>query len=184
MTRDVFGDQIADLTGPLLKLAVDSAYYGGNPIPRDPSAYRPARLAPPPDELLATAAKVPGAILQGLSAATSPRPSVQQQEASVHSEPTGGERRTMTTKTQQTKPDPVPKRRPLLNVTRDSVKAEPGKVSEQADTGSKDDQPQVDSVGTTHGTQLGTQTHTETDPVGADTDGAGESADPGANAAA
>lgn len=182
LTRDVFGDQIAELTGPLLKLAVDSAYYGGNPIPRDPSAYRPARLAPPPDELLATAAKVPGAILQGLSAATSPRTSEQQQDASVQSEPTGSERRAVTTKTQQTKPDPVLKRRPQLNVMRDSVKAEPGKVGE--DTGSKDGQPQVDSVGTTNGAQLGTETHTETDPIGADTDGAGESANPGGDAAA
>jgi hypothetical protein len=66
----VFGDRIADLTEPLLKLAVDSAYYEGDPVPRDPTVYRPVRLFPSPAELLATAAKVPGAIAEGLAAAT------------------------------------------------------------------------------------------------------------------
>lgn len=77
LIRDVvpFGDLIADATEPLLKLAVDSAYYDGNPIPKDPSAYRPARLFPSPAELVATASKVPGAIEEGLAAATSPTPS-------------------------------------------------------------------------------------------------------------
>ena len=77
MIRDLvpFGDQIADLTEPLLKLAVDSAYYDGNPIPRDPSAYRPARVIPSPVELLATALNIPGAIQEGLAAAVSGEPS-------------------------------------------------------------------------------------------------------------
>lgn len=189
LTRDVFGDQIADLTGPLLKLAVDSAYYDGNPIPRDPSAYRPARLAPPPDELLATAAKVPGAIVQGLSAVTSTRPPVRQQrqETSVQAEPTVTEQRTEPVKTHKGTPDVVPKRGPQLNVVRDSVKAEPGKVggvAEDGDTDPKDDQRQVDSVVTVNGPQLETQTPSKADPVGADTDDAAESADPGADAAA
>ena len=50
LIRDVlpFGDLIADLTEPLLKTLVDSAYSGGNPIPADPSQYRPARLGPSP----------------------------------------------------------------------------------------------------------------------------------------
>ncbi len=46
LIRGVFGDYIANVTAPLLKLAVDFGYYGGNPIPTDPSAYRPGRLFP------------------------------------------------------------------------------------------------------------------------------------------
>ena len=61
-----FGGAIADLTEPLLKVMVDSAYYDGNPIPSDPSRYRPARLAPSLGELVSTAAKVPRAIHEGL----------------------------------------------------------------------------------------------------------------------
>lgn len=68
LIRDVvpFGDAIADLTEPLLRLMVDSAYYDGNPIPSDPSRYRPARLMPTLPELVATIAQVPGAIAEGL----------------------------------------------------------------------------------------------------------------------
>ena len=77
LIRDVlpFGDQIANLTEPLLKLAVDAAYYDGNPISRDPSAYRPARLFPSPAELITTAVNIPGAIQEGLAAAVSGMPS-------------------------------------------------------------------------------------------------------------
>ncbi|MFW0151871.1 PE-PPE domain-containing protein [Mycobacterium sp. smrl_JER01] len=60
-----FGNTIADLTEPLLRLIVDSAYYGGNPIPSDPSRYRPARLMPSLGELISAAAKAPGAIREG-----------------------------------------------------------------------------------------------------------------------
>ncbi|WP_246228989.1 PE-PPE domain-containing protein [Mycolicibacterium psychrotolerans] len=70
LIRDVvpFGDTIADLTEPMLKLIVDSAYYGGNPVPSDPSRYRPARLMPSIGELITTAAKMPGALREGLEA--------------------------------------------------------------------------------------------------------------------
>ena len=70
LIRDVvpFGDAIADLTEPLLRLIVDSAYYDGNPIPSDPSRYRPARLMPSLGELATTVSKVPGAIHEGLEA--------------------------------------------------------------------------------------------------------------------
>ncbi len=44
LIRGIFGDYIANVTAPLLKWAVDFGYYGGNPIPSDPSAYRPGRL--------------------------------------------------------------------------------------------------------------------------------------------
>lgn len=68
LIRDVvpFGGAIADLTEPLLKLIVDSAYYDANPIPSDPSRYRPARLGPSLGELVSTVSKVPGAIQEGL----------------------------------------------------------------------------------------------------------------------
>lgn len=65
-----FGDVIADATEPLLKVAVDSAYPDNNPIPDDPSEYTPARLVAPPAELAAAAQRVPGAIQEGLRAAT------------------------------------------------------------------------------------------------------------------
>ncbi|KRE34704.1 hypothetical protein ASG82_00325 [Mycobacterium sp. Soil538] len=70
LIRDVvpFGNTIADLTEPMLKLIVDSAYYDGNPIPSDPSRYRPARLMPSIGELITTAAKMPGALREGLEA--------------------------------------------------------------------------------------------------------------------
>ena len=61
-----FGNFIADLAEPLLKVLVDSAYYDGNPIPADPSQYRPARLFRPPNDIVATVAKIPGAIQEGL----------------------------------------------------------------------------------------------------------------------
>lgn len=110
-----FGDLIADLTEPLLKTLVDSAYYGGNPIPADPSQYRPARLFPPPNEIVATAAKIPAAIQEGIADATSPEPTttstitVMADEAIVEDES-----------------------KPLTNVVRDSDKAVPGSLDMDA----------------------------------------------------
>nr|WP_090339816.1 PE-PPE domain-containing protein [Mycolicibacterium malmesburyense]CRL68405.1 PE-PPE domain-containing protein [Mycolicibacterium malmesburyense] len=199
LTRDVFGNQIADLTGPLLKLAVDSAYYGGNPIPRDPSAYRPARLAPPPNELLATAAKVPGAIVQGLSAASSPRSSQQpattvQPETTVDPEPTldpepeTTQRRTDTARLARTEParptapSNTQQRRPQRNVLRDSVKALPGRLRDSF--GPKRTQRQNDSAVTVNAPQLGPGHDAGTDSVGASSDAPGGGADTGTDAAA
>ncbi|MBX7456402.1 PE-PPE domain-containing protein [Mycolicibacterium sp. 3033] len=70
LIRDVvpFGDAIADVSEPLLKVIVDSAYYDNNPIPSDPSRYRPARLVPTVGEIAETVAKVPGAVRGGLKA--------------------------------------------------------------------------------------------------------------------
>lgn len=197
LIRDVFGDQLAELTGPVLKLAVDSAYYGGNPIPRDPSAYRPARIAPPPDELLATAVKVPGAILQGLSA-SAPRPTTQpetavEQEATVDPEPTvepeTTQRRTDTTRLATAEPPRRPgaddpetaqKRRPQLNVLRDSVRALPGKLRDGF--GPKRVQRHDDSA--TEGPQLGTADVSGTDTTGGNAGTPGDGAKAGADAAA
>ncbi|MGE2728845.1 PE-PPE domain-containing protein [Mycolicibacterium vaccae] len=68
LIRRVLGDAVADVSAPLLKLIVDSAYYDGNPIPSDPSRYRPARLMPSLGELVQTAVQVPGAVREGLDA--------------------------------------------------------------------------------------------------------------------
>lgn len=121
LIRDVlpFGDFIADLTEPLLKTLVDSAYYGGNPIPADPSQYRPARLFPPPNEIVDTVAKIPGAIQEGLDAVTSPEP---EPEAQLEPE---------TTSTISLIADEAPvdeESGPLTNVVRDSEKAVPGSL--------------------------------------------------------
>ena len=72
LVRDVvpFGNVIADLTEPLLTQIVNSAYPNGNPIPADPSKYQPATPFSSVTQLAATAAKIPGAIQQGLTAAT------------------------------------------------------------------------------------------------------------------
>ncbi|MGV0874478.1 PE-PPE domain-containing protein [Mycolicibacterium sp. XJ879] len=69
---DVFGRRVAAFTDPLLTLLVDSAYYGGNPIPSDPSAYRPATLFPSLMRVLDTVVRIPGAIAEGWHAATAP----------------------------------------------------------------------------------------------------------------
>ncbi|MFI5511246.1 PE-PPE domain-containing protein [Mycobacterium sp. NPDC051804] len=72
LIRGIFGDYIADVTAPLLKVAVDSGYYGGNPIPSDPSAYRPGRIFPSISDVLTTLVKLPGAILETLAAIVAP----------------------------------------------------------------------------------------------------------------
>jgi PE-PPE domain len=110
-----FGDFIADLAEPLLKTLVDAAYYNGNPIPADPSKYRPARLLPPPNEIVAAAAKIPAAIKEGIEDATSPGPST-----------------TTTTTTLVADEAPGDESKPLMNVVRDSAKAVPGSLEVNA----------------------------------------------------
>jgi PE-PPE domain len=125
LIRAVLGDRIADISNPLLKLAVDSAYYGGNPIPSDPSAYRPARLFPSPGDLLATVAKIPGAIKETLEAATAAPESTKApttetvERSTVERTPPSDETIEETSK-------------PLTNVVRDSPKATPRKIGDDA----------------------------------------------------
>lgn len=166
LIRDVFGDQLADLTGPLLKLAVDSAYYGGNPIPKDPSAYRPARLLPSPGELWSTATKIPAAIQEGLAAISPPS-----QSRTTTDTTTGTTAATAATVDDES--DGNDAAAPRLNVVRDSAKAEPGKI---ADTSADDESealvaeqdPETDSAeaeGDTTDIDAGdTDTETDTDP--------------------
>ncbi|MEO3760340.1 PE-PPE domain-containing protein [Mycobacterium sp. B14F4] len=123
LIRDVFGDQLADLTGPLLKLAVDSAYYGGNPIPKDPSAYRPARLFPSPGELWTTVTKIPAAIQQGLAAIAPP-------SQSKNTTDTSSTAVTSAAAAPEQDDDSDEQSGPQLNVVRDSEKAEPGKIGD------------------------------------------------------
>lgn len=72
VVRGIFGDYIADVTAPLLKWAVDFGYHGGNPIPSDPSAYRPARFIPSIGDIVTALLKLPGAIIETLAAIVSP----------------------------------------------------------------------------------------------------------------
>jgi PE-PPE domain len=119
-----FGDRFADLTEPVLKLIVDSAYYDSNPIPKDPSAYRPVRLVPSPAQLLATAVKIPGAIAEGLAATT---------RASKPS--TAG----VTSLSVQSDTDEISAHtdKPKTNVVRNSAKTEPDKTPSDVDGASK-----------------------------------------------
>ena len=152
LIRDVvpFGNLIADLTEPVLKTLVDSAYYNGNPIPADPRPYRPARLFPPPNELLATAAKIPGAIQQGLSAAAGGASS-----ASMTSTIAVTADAAATDKDSQTLSEKKPK--PLTNVVRNSEKAVPGTTG--AETPSTADSKPVATV--TNSTESTTPTAQE-----------------------
>lgn len=187
LIRDVFGDQLADLTGPLLKLVVDSAYYGGNPIPTDPSAYRPARLLPPPDELLATAAQIPGAIQEGLASLES---SGQSRQTTDTPEPA-----TTVEEDQEAEPpdEPSDVQRPRTNVLRQSDKAVPGTVGDDDVAADESDIGAAEQLSDTELEQAGstdTDTHTDTDTdIGStdtdtDTDDSDDSAADGADAAA
>lgn len=150
LIRDVFGHQLADLTGPLLKLIVDSAYYGGNPIPSDPSAYRPARLFPSPGELLRTLAKVPAAIQEGLAAVSRPKPQTVTPDESDPAQDTQEPQDTQESESgsldepahEETSPQ---KRRPALNVVRNSEKAQPGQTDDTVTTEISGDSEEPDS---------------------------------------
>ena len=72
LIRSFLGDYIANVTAPLLKWAVDFGYYGGNPIPSDPSAYRPARFIPSIGDFFTALIKLPGAIIETLAAIVAP----------------------------------------------------------------------------------------------------------------
>lgn len=60
------GDAVADTLEPVLTVAVNAGYPDNDPL-SDPSVYRPAGLVPMPDQLLATAQQLPGAVEQGIT---------------------------------------------------------------------------------------------------------------------
>ena len=151
LIRDVvpFGNLIADLTEPLLKTIVDSAYPGGNPIPADPSKYQPARLGPSPAELVATSAKIPGAIKEGLDAAngggssasttsttsitatTSDTPITSDTSIMAKKADVSADSPTTVTKSTQRSED---QSKPLMNIKRKSEKAIPGATGVERST--------------------------------------------------
>ena len=106
-----FGNVIADLTEPVLTEIVNSAYPNGNPIPADPSKYQPATpFSSLPSSR--TAAKIPGAIQQGLTAATGSAPKTTSKTAITAAEPTR----------RQEGPARRGKAKPLTNVVREATR--------------------------------------------------------------
>ncbi len=110
LIRDVvpFGNVIADLTEPVLTTIVDSAYPNGNPIPADPSRYRPAT---PLSSLPPLATTAIGA------ATTGSAPKTTQTSAITSDDTTRSDEKATTTLEEK------PKAR--TNVVRDSEKAVP-----------------------------------------------------------
>jgi hypothetical protein len=179
LIRDVFGDRIADISAPLLKLAVDSAYYGGNPIPEDPSAYRPARLFPSPADLLATAAKIPGAIQQTLAAATSSGAS----QLSTTAETIDATDDTGTADLTSTESPTDEATKPQTNVVRDSEKAEPGDDEDDDLPATADPEP-VEPEETSNPETVTDPSETDVDATDTGTDDADTSTDSDNSAAA
>jgi hypothetical protein len=154
LIRTYLGDYIADVVNPLLELVVNFGYYGGNPIPSDPSAYRPAAIIPSPSDVLTTLAKIPEAIERTVAAALGPlqprklpSPNRVEQTSDTPEVSIGDQLeraaeaagvsdylkalKPATPKTAKTakepKPEePKPANKPLRNVVRDSLKVKPG----------------------------------------------------------
>jgi PE-PPE domain len=141
----VFGNFIADLTEPLLTVLVNSAYPGGNPIPADPSKYEPARLFPPPAEIVATATKIPGAIQQGLEAVTGGGSTASTTSTTtLTAEAVSTDEGVPASTDKDAEVPDKDKPKPLTNVVRDSEKAVPQQVGEQKTSGRESE-----TVGTT-----------------------------------
>jgi hypothetical protein len=137
LIRDVvpFGNVIADLTEPILTAIVNSAYPNGRPIPADPSKYQPATPFSSLAQLAATAATVPSAVQQGLTAATGPAPKTTSKTAITTADATLSDKKLTAT--------PHEKRKPLINVLRESVKAVP-----QSEAGDGTSSPTSDPIAT------------------------------------
>jgi PE-PPE domain len=146
LVRDVvpFGNVIADLTEPVLTQIVNSAYPNGNPIPADPSKYRPATPLSSLTQLAATASKIPGAIQQGLTATSTSAITAADRKAAVKKEP-------ITAETSK----------PVTNVVRDSEKAVP-----QSGPGDSIRATSSDPVATVDKTTKGEQRESEPTPRG------------------
>ena len=134
LIRQFLGDRIANIANPLLKLAVDSAYYGGNPIPTDPSAYRPGAPLPvargPADDDREDSRRHSGDP-GGDHRACGPCPGVTEVEdhRGRRDQRDASDRRTSPSRPSD---DTIENTKPLTNVVRDSVKATPGEVGELA----------------------------------------------------
>jgi hypothetical protein len=125
-------------------LAVDFGYYGGNPIPSDPSAYRPAAFLPSAADIRTAIAKIPGVIERTFAAVVAPLQS-SELPAANRTEPTtdtaepfaAEDKPSIAERLEQAaeatavsgylKPQkPKLTNKPLLNVVRDSLKVRPG----------------------------------------------------------
>jgi hypothetical protein len=111
------GNVIADLTEPLLTEIVNSAYPHGNPISANPSKYQTAQPFSSLVRLAATALKLPGAIQQGLTAASGSTQKATSTTAFTAAEASPSDKKAPAT--------PEEKPQPLINVVRDSPKAVP-----------------------------------------------------------
>jgi hypothetical protein len=117
LIRAVVGNVIADLTEPLLTEIVNSAYPHGNPISANPSKYQTAQPFSSLVRLAATALKLPGAIQQGLTAASGSAQKATSKTAFTAAEASPSGKKAPAT--------PEEKPKPLINVVRDSPKAVP-----------------------------------------------------------
>jgi hypothetical protein len=132
-----FGNVIADLTEPVLTELVNAAYPDGNPIPRDPSKYQPAQPFSSLVRLAAAAVKIPGAIQQGLAAASGSASKTTSKTAITADEEAPSSKKTSAA------PEEEPK--PLTNVVRESEKAVPQSgVNQDAKSSSPDPVATVD----------------------------------------
>lgn len=159
LIRTYLGDYIADVLNPLLELVVNFGYYGGNPIPSDPSAYRPGAILPSTADILTTIAKIPQAIERTVAAALGPlqprklpsantveltteTPSDAEADAEADDRPTLAEQIEQAAEaaglSEYLKPKkPKPANKPLLNIVRDSLKVKPGDRSDHDAGGTK-----------------------------------------------
>ena len=155
LIRTYLGDYVADVLNPLLELAVDFGYYGGNPIPSDPSAYRPGAFLPSTADIQTTIAKIPDAIERTFAAALAPLqpedlPSVNRIESTTDiAEPSEVDDKPTIAGQLDEAADALglseylkPKMpRPLLNVVRDGLKVKPGDRGGAGAVGATDPKP-------------------------------------------
>jgi hypothetical protein len=171
LIRDVvpFANVIADLTEPVLTEIVNSAYPNGNPIPADPSKYQPATPFSSLTQLAATAAKIPGAIHQGLTPTTG-SPTTTSRNAITAADATPSDNKKLTT---------AEKPKPLTNVVRESNKAVPqsaagdGTPSPTSDPVATVDKPTKDEQRQSEPTQSGTTSNELKTNSGSAAEGAG-----------
>jgi hypothetical protein len=164
------GNVIADLTEPVLTAIVNSAYPNGNPIPADPSKYQTAQPFSSLGRLAATAAKIPGAIQQGLTAAIDSAPETTSKAAITAAESTPSGKKAPTT--------PEEKPKPLTNEVRESIKAVPQSVAGEAATLSTPDHVATVDKPTTVEPQESAHSESGTTP-GQQSAGSGADADAG-----
>lgn len=139
LIRTYLGDYVADVLDPVLELLVNFGYYEGNPIPSDPSAYRPGAFLPSSADIRTTIAKIPETIERTFAAVVAPLQSSDLPAANII-EPTTGMTEAkpsiaehveqaveVAAQSEYLKPQkPKLTKRPLLNVVRDGLKVKPG----------------------------------------------------------